>query len=164
MKIVFDVLIEIPKGSKNKYEFDKEKKMIRLDRVLHSSVVYPTDYGFVPNTLSLDGDPLDALVFLEEKTIPGCLIKVKPIGLFSMKDEKGEDEKIACVPISDPIYSFIEEIEEIPIHKRKEIEHFFSVYKDLEKKEVKIKGWSGKKEAINLYKKYIFLYKKRNII
>ncbi|WP_185850998.1 inorganic diphosphatase [Blattabacterium cuenoti] len=160
MKIItFDVLIEIPKGSRNKYEFDKKNHFIRLDRVLYSPMSYPTDYGFIPKTLSKDGDPLDVLVFLTEPTIPGCLIKVKPIGVFFMKDEKGEDEKIICVPLSDPNYNTINNIDEISFHSKKEIEHFFLVYKDLEKKKVKIGDWKNQEEAILIYKESSLRYK-----
>ncbi|WP_185865027.1 inorganic diphosphatase [Blattabacterium cuenoti] len=159
--ITFDVLIEIPKGSRNKYEFDKDNNLIRLDRVLYSPMIYPADYGFIPNTLSLDGDPMDVLVFLTAPTIPGCLIKVKPIGIFSMVDNKEKDEKIICVPLSDPNYNKIEDINEIPLHAKKEIEHFFSVYKDLENKIVKIEGWKNKKSAIHLYKESYLRFKKK---
>ncbi|WP_185882937.1 inorganic diphosphatase [Blattabacterium cuenoti] len=162
MEINFDVLIEIPKGSRNKYEFDKKLNLIRLDRVLYSSMNYPTDYGFIPKTLSLDGDPLDVLVFLTESTVPGCVITVKPIGLFSMTDEKGYDEKIICVPIHDPNYNMINNIEEIPSHRKKEIEHFFMVYKDLENKKVKIGDWKNQKEAIQSYEKSCLRYKKNH--
>lgn len=163
MEIVFDVLIEIPKGSRNKYEFDKKNNCIRLDRVLYSTINYPTDYGFIPKTLSMDGDPLDALIFLTEPTVPGCLITVKPIGVFSMLDEKGEDEKIICVPIADPNYNNINSIEEIGLHTKKEIEYFFSVYKDLENKKVKIRGWKNKNKAISVYKESCLRYKKNNL-
>ncbi|WP_185882425.1 inorganic diphosphatase [Blattabacterium cuenoti] len=158
--IDFDVLIEIPKGSRNKYEFDKINNKIRLDRILHSSIFYPRDYGFIPNTLAKDGDPLDVLVFLTEPTIPGCLIKVKPIGIFFMKDEKGDDEKIICVPISDPHYNTIQDIDDISSHDKKEIEHFFSVYKDLEYKKVIIGDWKSKEIAIKIYKEAIIRYNK----
>ncbi|WP_185877376.1 inorganic diphosphatase [Blattabacterium cuenoti] len=151
--ITFDVLIEIPRGSRNKYEFDKKNKLIRLDRVLYSPINYPIDYGFIPNTISEDGDPMDVLVFLTEPSFPGCLIQVKPIGIFLMTDDKGRDEKIICVPIYDPNYNEIQDISEIPVHTKKEIEYFFSVYKKLENKIVKIEGWKGKNEAISLYKK-----------
>ncbi|AGD97928.1 inorganic pyrophosphatase [Blattabacterium sp. (Blatta orientalis) str. Tarazona] len=159
MKISFDVLIEIPKGSRNKYEFDKKNNLIRLDRVLYSPMSYPTDYGFIPKTLSKDGDPLDVLVFLTEPTIPGCLITVKPIGIFFMTDEKGEDEKIICVPISDPNYNTINNVDEISFHVKKEIEHFFLVYKDLENKKVKIGDWKNQKVAISVYKESYLRYK-----
>ncbi|ACY40047.1 inorganic diphosphatase [Blattabacterium sp. (Blattella germanica) str. Bge] len=159
MKVNFDVLIEIPKGSRNKYEFDKKNNLIRLDRVLYSPMSYPTDYGFIPKTLSMDGDPLDALVFLTVPTVPGCLIKVKPIGIFFMIDEKGEDEKIICVPIADPNYNTINSIDEISLHTKKEIEHFFSVYKDLENKKVKVGNWKDQDKAIFVYEQSCLRYK-----
>lgn len=160
--INFDILIEIPKGSRNKYEFDKEKNKIRLDRVLHSSMIYPRDYGYIPDTLALDGDPLDVLVFCTEPLIPGCIIEVKPIGIFFMSDDKGEDEKLICVPPSDPNYNFIKDINEIPLHAKKEIEHFFKVYKDLEGKKVEIHEncWGDAKEAYRIYKECLERYKK----
>lgn len=143
---VFDVLIEIPKGSRNKYEYDKEKKMMRFDRMLFSAVHYPSDYGFFPETLAEDGDPLDALVLVGESTFPGCLMAVKPIGLFKMWDEKGPDEKILCVPVADPMWNYIQTLEDVPPHLLKEIEHFFTVYKDLEKKKTGIEGWEMDRE------------------
>ena len=103
--VEFDVLIEIPKGSRNKYEYDPDKRMIRYDRMIFSSMHYPSDYGFIPETLALDGDPLDVLVLVSEPTFPGCLIKVRPIGVFNMTDEKGPDSKVLCVPVSDPIWN-----------------------------------------------------------
>lgn len=138
---VFDVFIEIPKGSRNKYEYDKEKKMMRFDRMLFSAVHYPSDYGFFPGTLAGDGDPLDALVLVGEPTFSGCLIKVKPIGLFKMWDEKGPDEKILCVPVADPLWNYIETLDDVPPHLLKEIEHFFTIYKDLEEKKTGVEGW-----------------------
>lgn len=156
--MVFDVLIEIPKGSRNKYEFDKIEKKIRLNRILYSPMTYPADYGYIPNTLSLDGDPLDVLVLLTEPTIPGCLIMVKPVGIFFMSDDKGKDEKILCVPISDPNYNYWNDIDQVPNHTKKEIEHFFQVYKDLENKKVKISGWGGVSNAIKIYKECINRY------
>jgi len=142
------IFVEIPKGSRNKYEFDKQKKVLTFNRMLFSSVHYPSDYGFIPETLALDGDPLDALVLVWEPTFPGCLIDVKPIGLFMMIDEGKQDEKILCVPIKDPLWNHINTLAEVPPHLLKEIEHFFSVYKDLEQKKVAVKGWRGKEEAI----------------
>ncbi|WP_185876839.1 inorganic diphosphatase [Blattabacterium cuenoti] len=159
MIINFDVLVEIPKGSRNKYEFDKKNNFIRLNRVLYSPMSYPTDYGFIPKTLSMDGDPLDALVFLTEPTIPGCLIKVKPIGIFFMIDEKGEDEKIICVPISDPNYNTMNNINDVSMHLKKEIEHFFSVYKDLENKKVEIGSWKTRDDAIFVYEQSCSRYR-----
>jgi len=143
----FDVLIEIPKGSRNKYEYDFELKKVRYDRMIFSSMMYPADYGFVPETLALDGDPLDVLVLVTEPTFPGCVIEVKPIGVFHMTDEKGPDEKVICVPVSDPIASRVNDLPELNAHLIKEIEHFFRVYKDLEKKKVDVGGWGNVMEA-----------------
>ncbi|WP_394798898.1 inorganic diphosphatase [Blattabacterium cuenoti] len=158
--VIFDVLIEIPKGSRNKYEFDQKYNKIRLDRVLYSPMNYPADYGFIPETLSTDNDPMDVLVLLTEPTIPGCLITVKPIGIFSMIDDKKKDEKIICVPISDPNYNIINDINDINSHKKKEIEHFFLVYKDLENKKIEINGWKSRKYALISYKESCLRYKR----
>jgi inorganic pyrophosphatase len=145
-----DVLIEIPKGSRNKYEYDKERKVIRFDRMLFSAVHYPSDYGYIPETLALDSDPLDALVLVWEPTFPGCLITSKPVGVFHMTDEKGKDEKILCVPVRDPLWNHIESLDDVPPHLLKEIEHFFTVYKDLEKKKVSVEGWGDREQAIQI--------------
>lgn len=146
----FDVIVEIPKGSRNKYEMDKETGKIRLDRTIFSSMHYPADYGFIPDTLALDDDPLDVLVLVTEPTFPGCIIEVKPIGVFHMEDEKGPDEKIICVPLADPVWNKIETLNDINPHLMSEIEHFFGVYKDLEKKKVDVKGWGSKEEAVKI--------------
>lgn len=143
----FDVLIEIPKGSRNKYEYDFKLKKIRYDRMLFSSMMYPADYGFIPETLALDGDPLDVLVLVTEPTFPGCVMEVKPIGVFHMADEKGPDEKIVCVPVSDPIWNKLNDLSDLNPHLLKEIEHFFQVYKDLENKKVDVEGWGDVQEA-----------------
>ena len=143
----FDVLIEIPKGSRNKYEYDFDLKKIRYDRMIFSSMMYPADYGFIPETLALDGDPLDALVLVTEPTFPGCVMEVKPIGVFHMTDEKGPDEKIICVPVSDPVWNKVNDLEELNTHLIKEIEHFFKVYKDLERKKVDVGGFGNLEEA-----------------
>lgn len=158
----FDVIVEIPKGSRNKYEYDPEKKRIRYDRMIFSSMFYPSDYGFIPETLAGDGDALDALVLVSEPTFPGCLIEVKPIGLFRMRDEKGPDAKILCVPVSDPIWNSVNTLEEINPHLKREIEHFFQVYKDLEKKKVGIDGWEDKAAAIEAYRESKRNYLKEN--
>ncbi|MCB0330079.1 MAG: inorganic diphosphatase [Bdellovibrionales bacterium] len=144
------VLVEIPKGSRNKYEFDKEANVIKFDRMLFSSVQYPTDYGFIPDTLASDGDPLDALVLVWEPTFPGCLIETKPLGVFKMRDEKGDDEKILTVPVSDPLWNHLNTLKDAPPHLVKEIEHFFSIYKQLEGKEVEVIGWEDRDEAIKV--------------
>jgi inorganic pyrophosphatase len=144
----FACIVEIPKGSRNKYEWDHERDALVLDRFLFSSVVYPTDYGFIPDTLSQDGDPLDVMVCVSEPTFPGCRIDVKPIALFRMEDDKGVDDKVLCVPLSDPAWNTLEELDDLPAQLQQEIEHFFSVYKDLEQKKVKVDGWHSKEEAI----------------
>ena len=143
----FDVLIEIPKGSRNKYEYDFKLKKVRYDRMIFSSMMYPADYGFIPNTLAQDSDPLDVLVLVSEPTFPGVVMEVKPIGVFHMADEKGPDEKIICVPVSDPIWNRLNDLKELHGHMIKEIEHFFKVYKDLEKKKVDVGGWGDASEA-----------------
>lgn len=143
----FDVLIEIPRGSRNKYEYDFDKKRIRFDRMLYSAMFYPADYGFIPETLALDGDPLDVLVLFTEPSVPGCLVEVKPIAVFKMADDKGPDEKIICVPVADPIMNKLNDISDINEHTIKEIEHFFRVYKDLENKKVEVQGWADVKVA-----------------
>ncbi len=125
-------VIEIPKGSRNKYEYDAELGAIKLDRFVSASVVYPTDYGFVPETLALDGDPLDALVCVSEPTFPGCVVPARPIGVFRMSDEKGPDDHIVCVPCSDPGWNVYGQVDELPQQLRNEIAHFFQVYKDLD--------------------------------
>ena len=145
-----DVMIEIPKGSRNKYEYDKERNVIRFDRMLFSAVHYPSDYGFIPETLARDGDPLDALVLVWEPTFPGCLIECRPVGMFKMWDEKGPDEKILCVPLDDPLWNHIKKLSDVPPHLLKEIEHFFKVYKELEKKKTGVEGWHPYRDAIKI--------------
>mgnify|MGYP003650426033 CR=1 FL=1 len=149
-KLTFDVLIEIPKGSRNKYEYDFDLHKIRFDRMLFSSMMYPADYGFIPETLALDGDPLDVLVLVNEPTFPGCVMEVKPIGVFHMADDKGQDEKIICVPVSDPIWNSLNDLSDMNPHLLKEIEHFFQVYKDLENKTVDVGGWGDVHEAYDI--------------
>jgi inorganic pyrophosphatase len=141
------VIVEIPKGSRNKYEMDHETREIQLDRMLFTSMQYPADYGFIEGTLGGDGDALDALVFVGEPTFPGCRIRVRPIGLFRMTDEKGEDEKILCVPLRDPLWSHVEDLAGLPSALLNEIEHFFQVYKDLEGHKVATEGFEDRKSA-----------------
>lgn len=141
------VVVEIPKGSRNKYEMDHATGRLRLDRVLHSAVHYPADYGFIEHTLGGDGDPLDALVLLEEPTVPACEIVADPIGVFLMADEKGDDEKILCVPVADPVWNHVTELEQVPPHRLREIEHFFQVYKQLEEKATATLGWRDRATA-----------------
>jgi inorganic pyrophosphatase len=140
-------VVEIPKGTRNKYEFDPELGGIKFDRLLMSAATYPTDYGYLRGTLAEDGDPLDALVCLYEPTFAGCLIPVKPLGLFKMRDDKGPDDKIICVPLNDPYWNRNERLEDLPPLLREEIEQFFSIYKDLEGKPVEIYGWGALEEA-----------------
>ena len=144
----FDVTIEIPKGHRNKYEVDHETGRIRLDRLLFTSMAYPSDYGYVEETLGEDGDPLDALVLLDEPTFPGCLVRARPIGMFHMRDEAGGDDKILCVPAGDPRRFGVAELEDISEFDRLEIQHFFETYKDLEPgKSVEGAHWVGRTEA-----------------
>jgi inorganic pyrophosphatase len=140
------VVVEIPKGSRNKYEFDHALGRIRLDRMLFTSTGYPADYGFVPQTLGDDGDPIDALVLLDEPTFPGCLVEARVVAVFWMRDEHGPDAKLLCVPARDPRYAHIKELEDCT--SRHEIAHFFEVYKDLEPgKSSEVWGWHGRAEA-----------------
>ena len=142
--------IEIPKGSRNKYEYDEEIGRVVLDRFLSSSMVYPTDYGYLIGHRGRDGDPLDAMVCVSEATFPGCVIPVKPIALFKMRDEKGEDDKIVCVPTHDPGWNTAETLDDITEQLQREITHFFSVYKQLEGKDVEVDGWRSREEAIEV--------------
>ncbi|MHA7942090.1 inorganic diphosphatase [Formosa sp. 3Alg 14/1] len=154
----FDVLIEIPKGSRNKYEYDFKLHKIRFDRMLFSSMMYPGDYGFIPETLALDKDPLDVLVLGHQPTYPMTVMEVRPIGVFHMTDEKGPDEKIICVPVSDPIWNNKNDISDLNPHRLKEIEHFFQVYKDLEEKKVDTGGWSDAVAALKVYHECVDRY------
>ncbi|NWJ97866.1 MAG: inorganic diphosphatase [Chloroflexi bacterium] len=142
-----EVFIEIPRGSRNKYEYDKERQIFKLDRVLYSSVHYPTDYGFIPDSLSLDGDPLDALVIVDNPTFSGCVVDGRPIGVLDMTDEQGHDEKILMVPTHDPRYRHINKLEDIGPHWLREIENFFATYKALEDKWTELVGWEDETRA-----------------
>ena len=144
----FNCIVEIPKGSRNKYEWDEELQAIKLDRFLFSSVVYPTDYGFIPDTLSLDGDPLDVMVCVSEPTFPGCMIVVKPIALLRMEDDAGIDDKVLAVPLTDPGWNTLETLDDVSDQLKKEIAHFFTVYKQLENKKVEVKGWFSREDAV----------------
>jgi inorganic pyrophosphatase len=140
-----EVIIEIPKGQRNKYEMDHATGRIRLDRLLFTSTRYPSDYGFIEDTLAEDGDPLDALVLLDEPTFPGCLITCRVLGMFRRRDEKGLDDKVLCVPAGDPRQAHLREIEDVPEFDRLEIQHFFEVYKDLEPgKSVQAEAWADR--------------------
>jgi inorganic pyrophosphatase len=139
-----DVVVEIPRGSRNKYEFDHEAHVFRLDRRLFTATAYPADYGFVPDTLSEDGDPLDAMVLLDEPTFPGCYVRSRPVGVFWMTDDAGPDAKILCVPANDTRFEGMSDISDLPAHLPDEISHFFEVYKVLEPgKHSSVRGWEG---------------------
>lgn len=143
-----EAVVEIPKGSRNKYEIDHDTGRIWLDRMLFTATQYPADYGFFPGTLAEDGDPLDALVLLDEPTFPGCHIRVRPVGVFWMRDEKGPDAKVLCVPATDPRWASVNDIADLPPHLLDEIAHFFDVYKALEPgKETETRGWEGSAAA-----------------
>jgi inorganic pyrophosphatase len=146
---LFSCIVEIPKGSRNKYEWDHERDRLVLDRFLFSSVVYPTDYGFIPETLSLDGDPLDVMVCVSEPTFPGCMIDVKPIALFRMEDDQGVDDKVLAVPLTDPGWNTFETLDDVPDQLQNEIAHFFAIYKTLENKHVEVEGWYSREDAVN---------------
>jgi inorganic pyrophosphatase len=144
----YDVVVEIPKGSRNKYEVDHETGRVYLDRVLFTSFVYPTDYGYFENTLGLDGDPVDALVLLEYPVFPGVGVSVRPVGVFNMSDEAGSDAKVLVVPAKDPRWQHIQDIDDVDEQTKAEIAHFFERYKDLEPgKWVKTEGWGDAAEA-----------------
>jgi inorganic pyrophosphatase len=144
----FEVTIEIPKGSRNKYEVDHDTGRVRLDRYLYTSMAYPTDYGFIEDTLGEDGDPLDALVLLPESLFPGVLLVARPVGMFRMVDEAGGDDKVLCVPAGDHRWDHIQDIGDVPEHQLDVIRHFFSEYKALEPgKFVKAADWVGRAEA-----------------
>ncbi len=144
------MLVEIPRGSRNKYEYDEEKHMIRLDRVLYSSVHYPTDYGFLPGTLAEDGDHLDVLVLNEEPTFPGCLVPARVIGVLRMSDDKGQDDKVLAVPLGDPRFEQVHDLPDISPHWLSEIANFFRTYKYLEGKETVVVGWANVDEACEI--------------
>ena len=144
----FDVTVEIPRGSRNKYEVDHKTGRIRLDRMLFTATRYPADYGFIENTLGEDGDPLDALVLLDEPTFPGCVVKCRAIGMFKMRDEAGGDDKVMCIPSDDPRMAHLKDLGDIGDFHRLEIQHFFETYKDLEPgKSVEGAKWVGRVEA-----------------
>jgi inorganic pyrophosphatase len=143
-----EVIIEIPKGSRNKYEIDHDTGAVWLDRHLFTATAYPTDYGFIPHTLAEDDDPLDVLVLLDEPTFAGCHIRARPVGVFWMADEKGPDAKVLCVPSGDPRWAEVDDLNDIPGYLQSEIEHFFEVYKALEPgKSTDVRGWDDRAAA-----------------
>ncbi|KQY33630.1 MULTISPECIES: inorganic diphosphatase [Nocardia] len=144
----FDVTIEIPKGSRNKYEVDHESGRVKLDRYLYTSMGYPADYGFIENTLGEDGDPLDALVLLPESVFPGVIVEARPVGVYRMTDEAGGDDKVLCVPAGDPRWDHVQDLGDVSEFELSAIKHFFERYKDLEPgKYVEGSEWLGRAEA-----------------
>ena len=144
----FAVVIEIPKGSRNKYEVDHDSGRVKLDRYLYTAFGYPADYGFIENTLGEDGDPLDALVLLPESVFPGCIVEARPVAMFNMTDEAGGDDKVLCVPAGDGRWDHIQDVGDVPSSELEAIKHFFVHYKDLEPgKYVKAADWSSRAEA-----------------
>jgi inorganic pyrophosphatase len=154
-------VVEIPKGTRNKYEYDQESGLIRLDRPLYSPMHYPGDYGFIPGTLADDGDPLDIVVLMREPSFPGCLIYCRPLGVLIMKDEKGVDEKILAVPISDPTYETYHALADVAPHFLRSMDHFFRIYKELEAKEVTSMGWQDRWVAEKVIMDSIEAFKKK---
>jgi len=142
-----DVVVEIPRGSRNKYEYDRATGRLRLDRTLHSSVHYPTDYGFIPETLAPDGDHLDALVIVEEPTFPGCIVPVRVVGLLDVRDDGAHDEKVLAVPTGDPRFAEVAELPDLAPHWLREIEAFFATYKLLEDRDTEVRGWRDRAAA-----------------
>ncbi|MDI6644496.1 MAG: inorganic diphosphatase [Methanobacteriaceae archaeon] len=157
---VIYAVIEIPKGSRNKYEYDKDMEAFALDRVLYSPFYYPAEYGIIPQTLYDDGDPMDIMVLMEQPTFPGCVIESRPVGMMKMIDGGDNDDKILAVSVNDPKFAEINDIDDLPKHLLEEIAHFFKEYKTLEGKETEIIGWVNKKEAIEAIEHSIDLYKK----
>ncbi len=150
----FNTIIEIPRGSTNKYEVDPKTGLIKLDRVLYSPLYYPFDYGYIPKTCARDGDTLDVLVMVSHPTFPGCIVEAKPLGVLMMKDDKGPDEKIICAATKDPRYESFQALNDLEVHVLKEVTHFFEVYKELEEKTVEVIGWKGHEDAIALIQRY----------
>ena len=155
----FPVVIEIPKGSKNKYELDKQTGLLRLDRVLHSAVYYPADYGFIPRTFCDDGDPLDALVLGQEPVFPLTIVEARAIGVMRMRDEKGIDDKIVAISVRDPAFSDYIDKSQLPAHLLREIRRFFEDYKTLEHKQVVVEDLLGPAEAIQILRDALDMYR-----
>ena len=158
---IFQAVIEIPRGSKNKYELDKRTGMLRLDRVLYSAVHYPANYGFLPRTFCDDGDPLDVLVLCQEPLTPMCLVRAKPIGVITMKDEKGVDDKLIAVLADDPEYSHYTDVSELAPHRMRALKQFLIDYKTLENKQVDVDQMGSRDEAVRVLREAIELYATR---
>jgi inorganic pyrophosphatase len=159
---IVTAIVEIPGGSRNKYELDKESGYFKLDRVVYSAVQYPADYGFIPKTLHEDGDPLDVLVYIDQPTFTGCMIDVRPIGVLHMRDRGEPDDKIVAVPIHDPTSGDYHDVSDLPKHYLREVGHFFGIYKDLEGKRVEILNWAGADEAKQMVLASMERYAKKN--
>jgi inorganic pyrophosphatase len=147
---VIEVVVEIPSGSRNKYEYDESTGVIRLDRVLSSAVFYNFDYGYIEGTRADDGDHTDAMLLLAEPTFPGCHVWARPVGGLRMRDDKGDDFKVLCVAIADPLWQHAERLDQVSPHRLREIEHFFATYKLLEDKHVELYGWAGLEDSLEL--------------
>ena len=156
-----NVVIEVPKLSRVKYELDKDSGLIKVDRVLYSPMHYPANYGFVPKTLWDDGDPLDVLVLSYEDFVPGCVVEARPIGVLNMNDSGDDDAKILAVPTEDPRFKNTKDIGDVESHLLDEIQHFFKVYKDLQKKEVVVRDWEDKSKALEAIDRSFELYKEK---
>ena len=155
----FPVVIEIPKGSKNKYELDKDTGLLRLDRVLYSAVYYPADYGFIPRTYCDDGDPLDALVLGQEPVFPLTIVEARAIGVMRMRDEKGIDDKIVAISVRDPAFADYTDKNQLPSHLLREVRRFFEDYKTLEHKQVIVENLLGPDEAVNIIREALEMYR-----
>jgi inorganic pyrophosphatase len=156
---VVNAIVEIPTGSRIKYEIDHETGLVHVDRVLFSPFHYPAEYGFIPSTLAPDGDPCDVLVLINGATYPGVVIKARPVGVLRMHDDKGQDDKVLCVAADDPNYQHVNDLKDLPPHFMKEVEHFFLTYKDLEEKDVHTDGWEGREAAQAFVKQCIEAFK-----
>ena len=159
LESTFPVVIEVPMGSKNKYELDKESGLLRLDRVLFSAVHYPANYGFVPRSFCDDGDPLDALVLGQEAVVPLTIMNARAIGVMRMRDDKGIDDKIIAISVNDPVYQDLRTLEDLPDHKLREIQRFFEDYKALEHKEVVVEGMQEREEALGILREGLVMYR-----
>lgn len=154
-----NVIIEIPEGSRNKYEYDKESNMFALDRVMHSKFSYPYDYGFIPQTLCEDGDPLDAFVLMRSRTFAGCLIKVRAVGVLFMKDDGEQDDKLICVPVKDKYYENVKDLSDLPEQLVKEVKHFLEHYKDVKGGKVEVTSVEGAAKAREVFEASCKMYK-----